>query len=482
MSLHLTSLIIRNGRVIDPGRVDASADVLVTNGKITEIGRDLKAPAGTPVLDGSGKLVLPGFVDLHVHLREPGFEYKETIETGTAAAAAGGFTSICCMPNTNPVNDTRAVTELVLDRAKRAASVHVFPIGAITKGSEGKELAEYCDLRAAGCVAVSDDGKPVMNAMVMRRALEYARAFDLPVVDHCECTHLSDSGVAHEGLVATELGLQGIPSAAEDVMVARNIELADLTGGRLHVAHVSTEGSVRMVRAAKARGVRVTAEACPHHFILTHEAIREFNTNAKMNPPLRTSRDVQAIKAGLKDGTIDAIATDHAPHAAHEKQREFEYAPFGIVGLETALGLSLLLVEEGVLTLRPNGTGPHQRTGGGVRPRERNSAGRRRCRHCDRGPRGPLGGGARAVPLERAQHALRRLEVKGPGREDARGWESRVSLNEENSRRRPVSRDARARGLGRWLDDDHRSGHSGGVQYHGHGSGRADADADLSRI
>jgi dihydroorotase len=325
--------------------------MLVTNSKIVEIDRDLKTPAGTEVLDVSGKLVLPGFVDLHVHLREPGFEYKETIATGTAAAAAGGFTSICCMPNTNPVNDTRAVTELVLDRAKRAASVHVFPIGAITKGSEGKELAEYYDLREAGCVAVSDDGKPVMNAMVMRRALEYARAFDLPVVDHCECTHLSDNGVAHEGLVATELGLQGIPSAAEDVMVARNIELAELTGGRLHVAHVSTEGSVRMVRAAKARGVRVTAEACPHHFSLTHEAIRDFNTNAKMNPPLRTSRDVQAIKAGLKDGTIDAIATDHAPHAAHEKQREFEYAPFGIVGLETALGLSLLLVEEGALTL-----------------------------------------------------------------------------------------------------------------------------------
>ena len=344
-------LLLRHGRVIDPGRLDGPADVLVQDGKIAAIGRDLSVPAGIEILDASGKYILPGFVDLHVHLREPGFEYKETIKTGMAAAAAGGFTSICCMPNTNPVNDTRAVTEFILDRAKRPDSVHVFPIGAITKGSEGKELAEYGDLRSAGCVAVSDDGNPVMNSMVMRRALEYARAFDLPVVDHCECKHLSDGGVAHEGLVATELGLQGIPSAAEDVMVARNIELAELTRGRLHLAHMSTAGSVRMLQAAKARGVRVTAEACPHHFTLTEEAIREFNTNAKMNPPLRTRKDVEAIKAALKDGTIDAIATDHAPHAAHEKNREFEYAPFGIVGLETALGLSLLLVEEGVLTL-----------------------------------------------------------------------------------------------------------------------------------
>ena len=367
MTTNSASLLIRSGRVIDPGRVDGPADVLVKDGTIAEIGRNLKAPAGTQVLEASGKLVLPGFVDLHVHLREPGFEYKETIQSGAAAAAAGGFTSICCMPNTNPINDTRAVTEFILERAKRAESVHVFPIGAITKGSDGKELAEYGDLRAAGCVAVSDDGKPVMNGMVMRRALEYARAFDLPVVDHCECKHLSEGGVAHEGVVATELGLQGIPSAAEDVMVARNIELAEQTGGRLHVAHVSTAGSVRMVRDAKSRGLRVTAEACPLHFILTEEAIREYNTNAKMNPPLRTRKDVEAIKSALKDGTIDAIATDHAPHATHEKQREFEYAPFGIVGLETALGLSLLLVEEGVLTLtqmvRALTTGPAQAFG-----------------------------------------------------------------------------------------------------------------------
>lgn len=350
MSTH-DVIVIRNGRVIDPGRVNGRADLLIQNGKIAAVGLALTAPNGAMEIDAAGKWVLPGFVDLHVHLREPGLEYKETIKTGTAAAVAGGFTSVCCMPNTDPVNDNQAVTELILDKARQEGAAHVFPIGAITKGSEGKELAEFAELKEAGCVAVSDDGKPVMNAMVMRRALEYARAFDLPVVDHCECRDLSEGGCMNEGLVATELGLHGIPAASEDVMVARNLFLAELTGGRLHLAHLSTADSVRMVRNAKARGIRVTAEACPHHFSLTEETVREFNTNAKMNPPLRTSKDVEAIKAGLKDGTIDAIATDHAPHAEYEKQREFEYAPFGIVGLETALGLSLLLVEEGVMTV-----------------------------------------------------------------------------------------------------------------------------------
>ncbi len=345
------SFIIRNGRVIDPGRINGPADVRIENGKIAAVGPGLKAPAGATVIDATGKWVLPGFVDLHVHFREPGFEYKETIATGAAAAVAGGFTSVCCMPNTQPVNDNQSVTEFILEKAAAAGLANVFPIGAITKGSEGKELAEFGDLRAAGCVAVSDDGKPVMNGMVMRRALEYARTFDLPVVDHCECTHLSEGGCINEGLVATEMGLHGIPSASEDVMVARNLALTELTGGRLHLAHLSTAGSVRMVREAKARGVRVTAEACPHHFLLTEEAVREFNTNAKMNPPLRSRKDVDAVKAGLKDGTIDVIATDHAPHAAFEKEREFDYAPFGIVGLETAWGLALVLVEEGVLTL-----------------------------------------------------------------------------------------------------------------------------------
>lgn len=345
------TLLIRQGRVIDPGRVNRIADVLVEDGRVRAVAPNLKAPEGAQAIEATGKWVLPGFVDLHVHLREPGFEYKETILTGTAAAAAGGFTSICCMPNTNPVNDNKSVTEFILDKARAAGSAHVFPIGAITKGSEGKELAEFGELRAAGCVAVSDDGRPVMNAMVMRRALEYARAFNLPVIEHCECLDLSEGGVAHEGLVATELGLPGIPSAAEDVMVARDLELAALTGGRLHLAHLSTAGSVRLVREAKARGLRVSAEACPHHFMLTEDAVREFDTNAKMNPPLRDRQDVEAIKAGLKDGTIDVIATDHAPHAAYEKQREFAYAPFGVVGLETAFGLALMLVQEGVLTV-----------------------------------------------------------------------------------------------------------------------------------
>lgn len=337
--------------MIDPGRVNGVADVLIENGIISAVGTALKAPAGATIIQAKGQLVLPGFVDLHVHFREPGFEYKETIQSGTAAAVAGGFTTVCAMPNTNPVNDNQAVTEFMLERARAAGNAHLYPIGAITKKSEGKELAEIGDLRRSGCVAISDDGKPVMNSLVMRRAMEYARAFDVPVVDHCEDLHLSEGGCMNEGLVSTELGLPGIPSAAEDVMVARNVSLAELTGARLHLAHISTAGSVRMVREAKARGLKVTAEACPHHFTLTEELTRGYNTHAKMNPPLRTLQDVQAIKEGLRDGTIDVIATDHAPHATQEKQLEFTEAPFGIVGLETALSLTLALVDEGVLTL-----------------------------------------------------------------------------------------------------------------------------------
>ena len=345
------TLLIQGGHVIDPGRVNGVADVLIENGTISAVGPALTAPAGATVIQAKGQLVLPGFVDLHVHFREPGFEYKETIQSGTAAAVAGGFTTVCAMPNTNPVNDNQAVTEFMLERAKAAGNAHLYPIGAITKKSEGKELAEIGDLRRAGCVAITDDGKPVMNSLVMRRAMEYARAFDVPVVDHCEDLHLSEGGCMNEGLVSTELGLPGIPSAAEDVMVARNVSLAELTGARLHLAHISTAGSVRMVREAKARGLKVTAEACPHHFTLTEELTRGYNTHAKMNPPLRTMQDVQAIKEGLRDGTIDVIATDHAPHATQEKQQEFTEAPFGIVGLETALSLTLALVDEGVLTL-----------------------------------------------------------------------------------------------------------------------------------
>ena len=345
------TIFIAGGHVIDPGRFNGVADVLIDEGRVVAVAPRLKVPAGCTKIDAVGRLVLPGFVDLHVHFREPGFEYKESIQSGAAAAVAGGFTSVCCMPNTNPVNDNQAVTELMLDRARAAGLANVFPIGAITKGSEGKELAEIGDLRRAGCVAISDDGKPVMNSLVMRRAMEYALAFDVPVVDHCEDLHLAEGGCMNEGAISTELGLPGMPAAAEDVMVARNVALAELTGARLHLAHISTEGSVRMVREAKSRGLKVTAEACPHHFTITEETVRGYNTYAKMNPPLRTWKDVQAIKEGLRDGTIDVIATDHAPHASQEKQLGFTEAPFGIVGLETALPLTLALVDEGVLSL-----------------------------------------------------------------------------------------------------------------------------------
>ena len=348
-------ILITGGQVIDPGRWNGVADVLIEDGKISAVEPDLQRKfqdsKALTRIDAKGLIVCPGFVDLHVHFREPGFEHKETIATGSAAAVAGGFTSVCCMPNTMPVNDSRSITEFILAQAAAARKARVFPIGAITKGSKGEELAEIGELFDAGCVAISDDGVPVMNSLVMRRAMEYASAFRLPVIDHCEDSLLSHGGSMHEGAVSTELGIPGIPKAAEEVMVARNISLAELTGARLHLPHVSTVGSVRMVREAKARGVPVTAEACPHHFSLTDEAVRSFDANAKMNPPLRTDEDVQAIKEGLRDNTIDLVATDHAPHALQEKQLEFDAAPFGIIGLETAFPLTLNLVEEGMLTL-----------------------------------------------------------------------------------------------------------------------------------
>ncbi len=347
--------LIKGGQVIDPGRMNTIADVLIEDGKIQAIDVNLqgtlKNPESVTIIDAQGLIVCPGFIDLHVHFREPGFEYKETIATGVASAVAGGFTTVCCMPNTSPVNDSQSITEFIFRQAKIANKARVFPIGAITKGSKGEELAEIGELHDAGCVAISDDGIPVMNSLVMRRAMEYARTFDLPVIDHCEDSQLSAGGSMNEGFVSTELGIPGIPNAAEEVMVARNIFLAELTQSRLHLPHVSTIGSVRLLRDAKERGLLVTAEACPHHFTLTDEAVRSFDTHAKMNPPLRTDADVQAIKDALKDGCIDIIATDHAPHAVHEKQRQFDHAPFGIIGLETALPLSLNLVEEGVLTM-----------------------------------------------------------------------------------------------------------------------------------
>ncbi|MDA8099289.1 MAG: dihydroorotase [Nitrospiraceae bacterium] len=347
------NILIKNGHIIDPeNSVDEKLDLLVADGKIAKLGKPgALSASGAEQIDAAGKLVVPGLIDMHVHLREPGFEYKETIATGTAAARTGGFTAVCCMPNTKPVNDCRSVTEFILAEAAKNGSARVYPVGAITKGSQGEELAEIGELRDAGCVGISDDGRPVMNAAMMRRALEYSTIFDLPVLSHCEDMSLAAKGVMNEGFVATELGLRGIPNAAEDVMVARDLALAELTGGRVHICHVSTAGAVRMIRAAKDRGVRVTAETCPHYFLLTDEAVRGYDTSAKMNPPLRTADDRAAVRQGLADGTIDVIVTDHAPHASDEKAVEFDAAPFGIVGLETSLGLSLKLVEERVLTL-----------------------------------------------------------------------------------------------------------------------------------
>jgi dihydroorotase len=346
------NILIKNGHVIDPAnKIDGKLDILVSDGKIAKSGKPGSIPAGNAqVIDAAGRIVVPGLIDMHVHLREPGFEYKETIATGTAAAKSGGFTSVCCMPNTNPVNDNRSVTEFILSQAGDA-SARVYPIGAITKGSKGEELAEMGELHKAGCVAVSDDGRPLMNAALMRCAMEYSKIFDTLIISHCEDSTLSSKGVMNEGAVSTELGLRGITRAAEDVMTARDISLAEFTGCRLHIAHVSTAGSVNLVREAKKRGIKVTAETCPHYFTLTDEAVRGYNTMAKMNPPLRTADDVAAIKQGLQDGTIDVIATDHAPHGMDEKSGEFDYVPFGIVGLETALGLTLKLVHEGILPM-----------------------------------------------------------------------------------------------------------------------------------
>ncbi len=354
-SLPTETIIIQGGTVIDPGRFHGRADVMIQGGKIIDIGHPLKArlqgPEPCRTIAANGCIISPGFVDLHCHLREPGFEYKETIQSGAASAVAGGFTSICCMPNTQPVNDNGSITEFILTKGREAGTARIFPIGAITKRSEGEELADIGELVEAGCIAISDDGRPVMNSLVMRRAMEYAKAFGVPVVDHCEDLHLSCGGSMNEGLISTELGIPGIPNASEEVMVARNLSLAHLTGVHVHLAHLSTARSVELVREAKRQGLPVSAEVCPHHFSVTEEAVRGYNSNAKMNPPLRADADVQALKAGLRDGTINVIATDHAPHALQEKQLEFDSAPFGIVGFETALPLTLRLVTEGVLSL-----------------------------------------------------------------------------------------------------------------------------------
>jgi dihydroorotase len=352
-------LLIRGGRLVDPvaGR-DGAFDLLVDGDRVTMVGRDLPtalADGGRIVDVPAGLVIVPGLIDMHVHLREPGQEHKETVATGVAAAVAGGFTAVACMPNTKPVNDNAGVTELILRRAAEAGMARVHPIGAVSRGQKGEQLADIAELRAAGCVAVSDDGHPVATALLARRALEYTRMFDMPMIEHCEDPSLKADGCAHEGPRAAALGLKGIPGAAESIMAARDILLAEMTGGHVHIAHMSAWTSLEAVRQGKSRGVHVTCEVAPHHFTLTDDMLAEpvpYDTNTKMNPPLREARDRETMLAGLADGSVDAIATDHAPHHYDEKHVEFDRAPFGIIGLETAVPIALdKLVHAGVVSL-----------------------------------------------------------------------------------------------------------------------------------
>jgi dihydroorotase len=357
----LTSTLIKGGHVIDPETgMDGLFDIVVENGTIQKVEKpkgkrkSAKGKGKSPqpeLIDASGKIVTPGLIDMHVHLREPGHEYKETVETGCLAAAHGGFTTICCMPNTDPVNDNQSVTDYIVKKARMAGTARVRPVGAISRGLRGESLADFGELKAAGVVAVSDDGNPVMNALLMRRALEYSKGFDLLVIAHCEDRNLTADGVMNEGITATRLGLPGIPNAGETVMVARDIGLCELTDSPLHIAHVSAEGSVQLIRDAKARGLPITAETAPHYFSLTEEAVMGYDTNAKVHPPLRTAKDMDAIRLALADGTIDVIASDHAPHTSIEKNVEFDQAANGLIGLETSLPLSLQLVEKGLIDL-----------------------------------------------------------------------------------------------------------------------------------
>ncbi|MFZ5996210.1 MAG: dihydroorotase [Nitrospirota bacterium] len=367
-------IVIKNGALIDPSQgIEGIGDIIIERGRIaglsmkngrheggearkrgkSEMQKRERTAEGDDaiIIDAKGMVIIPGLVDMHTHLREPGFEHKETIRTGTLAALRGGFTTVCAMPNTSPVNDNPTVTAFMIKTALKEGVCTVLPIGAITKGQKGEELAEMGLMYDAGCIAFSDDGRPVMSSIIMRRALEYSRIFGVPIISHCEDLTLTDAGHMNEGPLCTMLGLKGLPAAAEEVMVARDILLAELTGGKLHIAHVSTEGSVRLIRQAKERSIAVTAETCPHYFSITEDAVKGYNTNAKVNPPLRTQRDVDAIREGLRDGTLDVIATDHAPHHRDEKLLEFDKAPPGISGLETALSLSLRLVEDKVLSM-----------------------------------------------------------------------------------------------------------------------------------
>jgi dihydroorotase len=348
-------LLIANGHLIDPSAGQNSGkNLLIENGKVAAwLSQNESAPEDAEVFDATGLIVAPGFIDLHVHLREPGQEHKETIRSGCAAAVAGGFTSVCPMPNTSPVNDNAAITRYMIEQAEHAGLANVFPVGAITKSSDGTELAEMGEMKTAGAVAVSDDGRPVPNAGIMRRAMEYAKDFDLPVVDHCEDKSLSSGGVMHEGKISLLLGLKGMPALAEEIDAVRDILLAKETGARVHIAHISTKGAIEIVRRAKNEGVNVTCEVTPHHFTLTDAVVEGYDTNTKMSPPLRSQEHLEAILEGLRDGTIDAIATDHAPHHADEKALEYDRAPMGITGLETAVGLAFeRLVHTGVIDLK----------------------------------------------------------------------------------------------------------------------------------
>ncbi|HEY3933631.1 MAG TPA: dihydroorotase [Gemmatimonadales bacterium] len=346
-------LLLTNGRVVDPAqRLDDVTTVLVQDGRIAAIGRDIGRPDDAEVIDATGLVVAPGLIDVHVHLREPGQEERETIATGALSAVAGGFTGICAMPNTDPVIDNQGAVGFVRAKGKAAGLARVYPIGCVSLGQRGAQLAEFGEMVGAGAVAVSDDGHPVMSSQLMRTAIEYARTFGIPVADHCEDLPLAAGGAMHEGIVATRLGLKGIPAAAEEIHVARDIILSRLTGGHVHLCHMSTRGSVELIRRAKDEGLSITAEAAPHHFSLTHERCEGYDTNAKMNPPLREAADRDAIRAALADGTLDCIATDHAPHHYDAKEREFDEAPNGIIGLETALSLALReLVDSGLLSL-----------------------------------------------------------------------------------------------------------------------------------
>lgn len=343
--------LIKNGRVVDPkNKIDDPMDILIEDGLIKKVSKKI-ADKADHELDAKNKIVTPGLIDMHVHLRQPGYEYKETIETGLRAAVKGGFTGVCPMPNTNPVADRRSDMEFMIGEARRLSLIHLWPVGAVTLKQEGKELTEFGELKKGGAIALSDDGQPVSDSNILRRALEYAKKFDLAILVHCQDEGLFCGGCMNEGFVSTRLGLPGIPPESESVEVARDIQLAGLTGGRLHFCHISSRKSLDLIRQAKAQGSKVTAETCPHYFHLTDESVLHYNANAKMNPPLRGEEDVEQIKKALKDGTVDVISTDHAPHAESEKDTEFDKAPFGIIGLETSLALSLRLVGEKALTL-----------------------------------------------------------------------------------------------------------------------------------